>query len=71
MLKKLKRILALLGVILLAGLYIITLVLAFADPTASKEWLRASIAATLIIPVLLYAYLMVYKLLNKNNNEEN
>ena len=70
MLKQLKRIFALAGVILLAGLYIVTLILAFVDPTASKDWLKASISATLVIPVLLYAYMLVYKLLTKNKDEK-
>lgn len=70
MFEKIKRILALIGVVLLAGLYLITLVLAFIDPTATKEWLRTSISATLVIPVLLYAYIMVYKLLKKKDEEE-
>lgn len=70
MFEKIKRILALIGVILLAGLYIITLVLAFVDPTASREWLRTAISATLVIPVLLYTYIMVYKLVKKKDEEE-
>ena len=65
MLDKLKRILALAGAILLAGLYLITLILAFVDPTASKDWLKAAVAATLVIPVLLYAYMLVYRYLKK------
>ena len=65
MLEKIKRILALGGAILLAGLYIVTLILAFVDPTASKEWLKISISATLVIPVLLYAYMLIYKYLKK------
>ena len=69
MLEKIKRILALGGAILLAALYIITLILAFVDPTASKEWLKAAISATLIIPILLYAYMLVYKLLSKKDDK--
>jgi len=65
MLEKTKRILALTGAVLLALLYLITLVLAFVDPTAGKAWLKASISATLIIPILLYAYILVYKYLKK------
>ena len=39
MFQKLKRILALAGAVLLAAMYLITAVLAFVDPTASKDWL--------------------------------
>ena len=48
---KIKRVVALLGVVILVGLYLITLILAFVDPTASKDWLKASIICTIIIPV--------------------
>ena len=62
---KIKRVVALLGVVILVGLYLITLILAFVDPTASKDWLKASIKCTIIIPVFFYAYLLVYRNLKK------
>ena len=62
---KKKRVVALLGVVILVGLYLITLILAFVDPTASKDWLKASIICTIIIPVFFYAYLLVYRNLKK------
>lgn len=65
MFQKLKRILALAGAIFLACLYLITLVLAFVDPTASKDWLKASLVSTVVIPVFLYAYILIYRYLKK------
>lgn len=65
MFQKFKRIFALLGAVLLAGMYLITVVLAFADPTASKDWLMASIICTIVIPCFLYAYILVYRYLKK------
>ena len=62
---KITRVVALLGVVILVGLYLITLILAFVDPTASKDWLKASIICTIIIPVFFYAYLLVYRNLKK------
>ena len=62
---KIKRVVALLGVVILVGLYLSTLILAFVDPTASKDWLKASIICTIIIPVFFYAYLLVYRNLKK------
>ena len=62
---KIKRVVALLGVVILVGLYLITLILAFVDPTASKDWLKASIICTIIIPEFFYAYLLVYRNLKK------
>lgn len=65
MFQKIKRILALSAAILLAGMYLITIVLAFIDPTDFKNWLMASIACTIIIPCFLYAYILVYRHLKK------
>lgn len=63
--KKVKRILALCGALLLAALYLITLVLAFIDPTEAKNWLKAAVVCTVIIPVFLYAYILIYRYLKK------
>lgn len=62
---KVKRILALCGALLLAALYLVTLVLAFTDPTEAKNWLKAAVVCTVIIPVFLYAYILVYRYLKK------
>ena len=56
---KLKRILALIGVVLLAGMYVMTLIFAFVDPTAGKLWLKASLVCTIFVPVFLYACMML------------
>lgn len=63
--EKVKRILALCGALLLATLYLITLVLAFIDPTEAKNWLKAAVVCTVIIPVFLYAYILIYRYLKK------
>ncbi len=63
--EKVKRILALCGALLLAALYLITLVLAFIDPTEAKNWLKAAVVCTVIIPVFLYAYILIYRYLKK------
>lgn len=56
---KLKRILALTGAIMLAGIYLITLILAFVDPTTSKDWLKAAIVVTILLPIFVYAMILV------------
>ena len=63
--RKIKRIIALLGVIILIGLYLTTLILAFVDPTEAKNWLKAALVCTVIIPVFFYAYLLIYRNLKK------
>lgn len=68
--KKMKRILALAGVIILAALYVTTLVLAIADNSNSMQMFFASIVATIIIPVLIWAYTFIYRLLKKDKSNE-
>ena len=53
--KKIKRILAILGAIILAGLYISTIVCALSSNENYMDMLMASVYATVIIPVLIWA----------------
>lgn len=62
--QKLKRILALAGAILLAGMYIITLILGLTASPNTKGMLMASIACTVIIPCLLYGFMLVARVLD-------
>lgn len=66
--KKTKRILALVGVILLVAMYGSTLLFAIIDNSDSMVMFKASIAATIIIPVLLWAYTLVFKLVKKDDD---
>ena len=67
--KKAKRIFALLGAVLLAGMYLITLILAlFANP-ASKNMLMASIGCTVIIPCLFYGMMLVARVLGTRHTD--
>lgn len=63
--KKVKQILAILGVVLLLGLYVITLIMAVTDNTSTLSMLEASIVATILIPILMWAYSFIYRLLKK------
>lgn len=68
--KKLKQILAILLVVLLVSLYFITLILAITDKTKSMQMFEASILATIIIPILIWAYTFIYRLIRKNDEED-
>lgn len=61
--KKIKQILALIGVILLVSLYVVTLICAITDNIGTMRMFTASVVATVIIPVLLWIYTFIYKLL--------
>lgn len=68
--KKAKRILALAGVVLLVGLYLITLILALMASPATKGMLMASIGCTIVIPCLIYAMMLIARVLDRRNSED-
>lgn len=68
--KKAKQLLALIGVILLIGLYVSTLVCALCSSENFMNMLMASIYATVIIPVLIWAYTLIYRLSHKEDGKE-
>ena len=70
--KKLKRILAMLGVVLLVGLYLATAVSAVLVTPATKDLFLTSLVATVIIPILLYVLILIGRLLGRNkDNDQN
>ncbi len=56
-----KRILAIIAVILLGGLYVAALVLAIMDNPVSEGLLKGTFLLTLAVPVLLYVYTLLIK----------
>lgn len=65
--KHFKRIFAFLGVILLAGMYICTLVFVLIGSPLADNLFKASILCTLLVPVLLYGYSLIYRVLKNRN----
>ncbi len=68
--KKTKRILSAIGALLLAGMYVSTLVFALIGSPAAVRWLKASIACTILLPVMLYGYVLVYRVLRGTDKED-
>ncbi|MGI6017478.1 MAG: hypothetical protein ACOX8M_01510 [Marvinbryantia sp.] len=68
--KKLKRILALIGVILLAALYLCTLIFALIDSPWAYDLFKVSVGATILVPVVLYAMILTAKLLKNKDTEQ-
>lgn len=56
-----KRILAIIGIVLLVLLYVTTLVSAIINSPASIQLFKASIAMTILIPVLIAGYQIIYR----------
>ena len=69
--KKSKRIMALIGAILLILLYASTLIFAFVDTSTSQNLLMASFAATILLPVLLYIYTLFSRMSHKDDSDFN
>lgn len=61
--KKIKRVLAIIGVILLVGMYALTLISAVIDSPYSEPLFKASVFSTFAIPVLIYGINLVYRLI--------
>ena len=68
--KKTKRILALIGAILLLLMYVAAFIVTIFDHTADMRYWKAAIVATVIIPVLIWAYSFVYKLIKGSDDDE-
>lgn len=67
--KKTKRILALTGAVLLLLLYISTLIFALIDSPLTNELFTAAVGATILIPVLLYGFLLFCRLKDRSQDE--
>lgn len=68
--KKTKRIFALAASILLGLMYLSTLFFALSDNPNAVGLFKLSIACTIFVPVLLYAYTLFYKLSHKNDDND-
>ena len=66
--KKHKRKLAAAGAIILVLLYISTIIFAIIDSPLATKLLGISVSATILIPIIMYAAMLVYRLMNKNND---
>lgn len=67
---RLKRILALTGVVILLGMYLIVFVLGITASPATKNALMAAVACTVIVPCLLYAMMLIARVLNHKNQND-
>ena len=64
-----RRIMAIIGIIILVGLYVTTLLLAVFGNENTTPWFMASIAATLVLPILLWVYGWIYKRLKTDMDD--
>ena len=69
--KTVKRVLAMIGVLFLLALYASTVILAVIGSETSLTLLKIAIYSTVVVPVLLWAYSFIYRMLKGKDNDEN
>lgn len=70
MYQKIKRFLALAAVIIIVLLYAATFILSFLPDNRAKDLLMLSMVATVVIPVLLYIYLWLFRLFKGDSKDQ-
>ena len=68
--KKVRQILAIIGIIILIGMYVATIICALSANENFMSMLMASIYASAVIPVLIWAITFIYKLVKKDDATE-
>ena len=69
--KKVKRILAILAVVFLVSLIGINVYAAFTASPDSHALFQASLYSIVVIPIMIYAYILVYRLLKRYSEDKN
>lgn len=68
--KKIKRVMALVGVALLLILYILTFVFALIDNENTMNMFKVCVLSTIIIPVMIWAYELTYRWISKVSEDK-
>jgi len=68
--KKARQILAIIGIIILVGMYIATIICALSANENFMSMLLASIYASAVIPVLIWAITFIFHLVKKDDVSE-
>lgn len=64
---KAKRITAMIGVVLLLSLYLLTFISSFFSSGPTNQLFSACIFSTIVVPVMLYVYMLIYKLVHRKD----
>ena len=68
--QRLRQILAIIGIILLVGMYVLTIFAAVFDNTKTMSYLTASIAATILVPFTLWLLHIMIQNKKKDQDEK-
>lgn len=67
---KVKRIAAIIGAVLILSMYLISLISAIFAPKGAPGLFLASVFSTVVIPIFIYMFLMVYKWVHKSDDSD-
>ena len=65
-----KRIVAIMALFAIGLLYLATLILAFLDSPLARNCLMAALFCTIVIPAMIYAYMMILKVTRHEKPEK-
>ncbi len=68
--KQIRRILAILGIVLLVSMYLITLFCAVFDTGNDMAMFKASVTCTILVPILIWGYTVFYRLAKGRQEKE-
>ncbi|HHU73619.1 MAG TPA: hypothetical protein GXZ28_03210 [Clostridiales bacterium] len=69
--KKGKRILAIIGIVLILSIPVITFISAFFTTEKAPGLFLASLFSAVVIPIMLYFFIMIYRHIHRKDQEEN
>ena len=65
--KNLKRILAIIGIVLLLGIYAAAFILAFFGGKDATQMFNVAIISTFVVPIMIYVFMFIARLLKGMN----
>ena len=68
--KKVKQILAILGIVLILGVNVLLLVTAGSASEGDMNAFNAALVTVILVPVLLWIYLYIFKLMKKRSEDK-
>ena len=66
--KNVKRVFAIILIVILLGMYITTFVMAFLDRSETMTMFKGCVAMTIFVPVVLYSYIILHRLAHKRSD---
>lgn len=67
--KKVKRISAIIGIVLILSMYLITLILAIFASDYAPGLFMASAFCTVVIPIMIYGFIAIYQYVHKKGGQ--